>query len=187
MKKKVFCLIMGALVLSSAFAGCKITSKSSEASETSVKAAETSTVSKAEETKAAEKKETTAEKETEKATEAPVEQSEKVLYEKDGLKILYTGLGTDLIGQTIKLRIENNMGKDCIVQVNDVSVNGFMIDPLFSCDVKNGKIANDKISFFDSQLEENGITKIENVELHFTIMDTDFMHSFDTETITINP
>ena len=167
MKKKVFCLIMGALVLSSAFAGCKITSKSSEASETSAKSTETSTASKAEETKAAEKTEKATEKPAETvaeapATETPAEQPEKVLYEKDGLKIVYKGLGTDFIGQTIKLKIENNMGKDCIVQVNDVSVNGFMIDPLFSCDVKNGQTANDMSSFISRSL-------IQTLCIHLTL------------------
>lgn len=94
---------------------------------------------------------------------------EQVLVDQSGIKITYTGIESDYMGPEIKLKIENNSNVSITVQQRDMSINGAMIDGIFSCDVMPGKIANDSISIFESDLEDNGITSLENVELSFHI------------------
>lgn len=97
----------------------------------------------------------------------------QILLEQDGIKITYTGLGKDYMSTTIKLRIENQSDQPITVQERDMSINGIMVDGLLSCDVSPGKIANTSIDVFDSNLEENGISNIENVELSFNVFNAD--------------
>lgn len=105
--------------------------------------------------------------------------SGEVVYEGNDVKIVVKGLSEDdsIYGPSIMVYIENNGDKAITVQAQNVSVNGFMIDPIFSCDVGIGKHAVDTITFFSSDLEENEITDIETVELSFHIFD---MESWNT-------
>ncbi len=102
--------------------------------------------------------------------------SRQVLIDQDGIKITYMGIEQGF-GTEIKLQIENNSEKTIVVQQRDMSVNGIMIDGIFSCDVRPGKKANDSISILDTYLEENDIETIEDIELYFHIFDDD---TFDT-------
>lgn len=95
-----------------------------------------------------------------------------LLYDENGVKIIAKGLTEDqLFGPGIRVYVENTGTENITVQTRDVSVNGFMMDPLFSCDVVSGKRAVSEITFMTSELEENGITDIEEVELSFYIFD----------------
>ena len=126
------------------------------------------------------------------SSEAPISQeppqpAEQVLLDQIGIKITYIGLEEDMFRSNIKLRIENNTETPITVQQRDMSVNGIMIDGIFSCDVAVGKIANDEISIFPSDLEENGIDQIENIELRFHIYDDDTWDTvLDSEMILFN-
>ena len=60
-----------------------------------------------------------------------------------------------------------------------------MIDGIFSSSVASGKRAIDSITFMESDLEENDITSIEDVELSFHIYDGDMETIADTDTVTI--
>lgn len=99
--------------------------------------------------------------------------SGNVAYEGNGVKIVVKGLSEDdsIFGPGIIVYIENSSDKDITVQTRDVSVNGFMVNALFSSDVMVGKHAVDAITFLSSELEENEITAIEAVELSFHIYD----------------
>ena len=83
--------------------------------------------------------------------------SGEVAYEGNDLKIVVKGLLADdsVMGPSIVVYIENNSGQDVTVQARGVSVNGFMVDPIFSTDVACGKRAVDAITFLSSELEEN--------------------------------
>lgn len=113
-------------------------------------------------------------------------QSSKVLMDKNGLKITYAGITSDQYKTTVNLLIENNTATGEMVQVRDVSVNGFMVTPVFSCDVAAGKKANDGLDFYSSNLEKNGITKIETIEFTFHVFESDdWSTSFTSDTIRI--
>ncbi len=101
-----------------------------------------------------------------------------VLYDKNGIKIVNKGLAEDeFFGPELRVYLENNTTQPITVQVRNVSVNGFMTDPVFSSDITPGKKAYDGISFFD--MEENDIEKIEEVELSFHIFEMDSMDDID--------
>ena len=92
----------------------------------------------------------------------------KVLFEDSTVRITYTG--TDE---------ESWMGKGLKVTIENLSVNGVMDDPYFSCDVASGKTANDTIYF--STKDELG-----TVELSFHIFDSDTFDTIaDTEKVTL--
>ncbi|MDD3395572.1 MAG: copper amine oxidase N-terminal domain-containing protein [Anaerotignum sp.] len=99
--------------------------------------------------------------------------TDSVLYNSNGIKITYKGVTDSMFGKDINLLIENTSNKDYMIQTRDFSVNGYMVDPIFSCDVMAGKKANDEITVASSYLEENSITDIKNFELKFSICDAD--------------
>lgn len=109
-------------------------------------------------------------------------------YEGNGVKIVVKGLAEDesIFGPSIVVYIENTGDKDVTVQTRDVSINGFMVDAMFSCDVVAGKRAVDTITFMESDLEENEITAIEDVELSFHVFDmAEWETIIDTEVVSI--
>jgi hypothetical protein len=96
------------------------------------------------------------------------------LYHQDGIKIVGKTVDENSFwGTAILLYIENNSGKNVGISVDDMSINGFMISPLFSTTVYDGKKSIDDITVLSSDLEENGIETIEEVELKFHIYDAD--------------
>ena len=50
-------------------------------------------------------------------------------------------------------------------------MNGYMLDPYFSCDVAAGKVAYTAISFDDDELTTNGISSFETMEFSIGIYD----------------
>ena len=76
-------------------------------------------------------------------------------------------------GMAVLLYIENNSGRNIVVSCDDLSVNDYMMTPLFVSTVYNGKKAIDDITIFSSELEENGITYLERVEFTLQIRDND--------------
>ncbi|MBQ3007108.1 MAG: hypothetical protein IJD78_06065 [Clostridia bacterium] len=111
-----------------------------------------------------------------------------VAVDKDGIKLVVKKLDSEesFWGADVYVYAENNTDKDVTVQVRDVSINGFMVDPTFSCDITAGKKAFDSISFMQSDLEDNGITDITEIELYFHVFDMESWDTvFDTETVKI--
>ncbi len=100
---------------------------------------------------------------------------------------LYNGNGIRIVGKTVDensfwgtailLYCENTSGKNVCISVEDMSVNGFMMDPFFATNVYDGKKSIQEITLFSSDLEENGIETIEEVELKFHVFD---LKSYDT-------
>ncbi len=112
--------------------------------------------------------------------------SGEVLYEGEGIRIISKGLAEEdsLFGKEVLFYIENTGEKNLTVQVRDVSVNGFMVDTLFSCDVCAGKRAIDSLTVMNSDLEKNGITEITEIEFSFHMFDSDdWLTSFDSDVI----
>lgn len=113
--------------------------------------------------------------------------SGSLAYDGNNVKIIVKGATEDsILGPGITVYIENNGEQDITVQTRDISINGFMVDALFSCDVCVGKRAVDSITFLSSDLEENEIAQIETVELSFHIFDTSAWETIvDTDAVTI--
>lgn len=109
-------------------------------------------------------------------------------YEGNGVKVVVKGLAEDssFFGPSMIIYMENTSDKNITVQARDVSINGFMVEPIFSSDVVAGKRAVDTMTFMSSELEENGITTMETAELSFHIFESDGWNTIvDTDTVTI--
>lgn len=119
-------------------------------------------------------------------TAAEAENKEVVLYDENGIKLTYTGYKEDIF-PTLNYQLENNSDKSYMVRSEDVSINDCMISTSILETIAPGKKSAVKMTMFESDLEDNGIEKIEKVEfkLHCTNSD-DYLDSFDSDVITIN-
>lgn len=99
--------------------------------------------------------------------------SETVILDKDGIKVTAKSIEYDRDDVDIKLLIENNSSKNVTVQTDGFSINGIMIDPIFSADVAAGKKANDSISIYGDYLERANITTIKDIEFSLRVFDSD--------------
>lgn len=100
------------------------------------------------------------------------------LYNNGGIRIVGKAVDENSFwGAGILVYCENKSGKNIQITVDDVSVNGFMIEPVFAATVYNNKMAFSDITIFSSDLEENGISSINEMQLKFNIFDAD---TFDT-------
>lgn len=106
------------------------------------------------------------------------------LYNEGGIRIVGKYVDENSFwGAAVLLYIENNSGRNVIIQCDDMSVNGFMTTPLFSSTVYDGKKAIDEITLLSSDLEENNITSVDKIELKFKIIDEDFTNSVESDPI----
>lgn len=112
-----------------------------------------------------------------------------IAYNEKGIKIVVKGLAenSSIFGPSIIVYLENNSDNNITIQARDVSINGFMVDAIFSSEVLMGKKAIDTITFMSSDLEENEITYIESIELSFHVFETDNWDTIvDTNAIRID-
>ena len=93
------------------------------------------------------------------------------------------------MGYGVKVFLENKTDKELMFSVDQVSVNGYMCDPLWATTVAAGKKANEQITFFKSDLEENNITKVEEITFTLNVYDNNdwTAEHLVTETFTIKP
>ena len=108
------------------------------------------------------------------------------LYNQDGIRIVGKTVDENSFwGTAILLYVENTTERNVGVSVDDMSVNGFMMNPFFATTVYAGKKAIDDITLLSSDLEANGIESIETVELKFHIYDADTYETItDSDPIT---
>lgn len=115
-------------------------------------------------------------------------QDGKELYNQDGIRIVgkYVDEGS-FWGTAVLLYIENTSGRNIGVGCDDMSINGFMVTPYFSCTVYDGKKALDDITIMSSDLEQNGIESVDELEVNFHIYDVDSYETItDTGAITFS-
>jgi hypothetical protein len=68
-----------------------------------------------------------------------------------------------------------------------MSINGFMVTPLFSSTVNSGRMALDDITILSSDLEDNDIEVIEDIELIFNILNSNTYETIvDTDPISFS-
>ena len=118
--------------------------------------------------------------------------NEVELVNRDGVKItIIGGLDTtgSMFGPQLKLRVENSSGHDITVQSRKTSVNGYTLGDfgaIMSIDVLNGEKAYGTFTLLNSDLQDAGITTIQNIKTSFHVYDSDSWNTlFDTDLITI--
>ncbi|MBO4477946.1 MAG: hypothetical protein J5757_06415 [Lachnospiraceae bacterium] len=98
----------------------------------------------------------------------------KELLNQDGVRIVGKFVDENSFwGASILLFIENKTGNKIVVHCDDLSINGFMVTGYFSSTLYDQKMAIDNITLLSTQLEENGITSVDEVELKFEISDAE--------------
>ena len=96
------------------------------------------------------------------------------LYNNNGIRIVGKVVDENSFwGTAILLYLENNSGQNITVSSDNMSINGFMVSPFFACTVYDGKMAITQITIFSSDLEDNDIDVIEDIELSFHIYNSD--------------
>ena len=90
-------------------------------------------------------------------------------------------------GQAILLYIENNGDSKVAITCDDMSINGFMVTPYFYTTVYGGKRSIDEITIMQSDLEDNGIESINEVEVKFSFYNPDTYETMgETDPITFS-
>ena len=74
------------------------------------------------------------------------------------------------MGPEIMLFLSNQTGQNITVQANDFSINGYMITPLLSCDIIDGKVAYSTIYLDTEELKRNRIDRIDTIECKFVVL-----------------
>ncbi len=119
--------------------------------------------------------------------------SQTVLYNEGGIKITAVDFSTssNIYGPQIRVRIENNSGRNITVQCRNTTVNGYTFgtyDSLMSINVGNGQKATGPITLMNSALKNYGITRVRDVTTSFYIFDMDnyFSRATVTNPVTIH-
>lgn len=76
-------------------------------------------------------------------------------------------------GSTLVFVLENKTDLTLMFSADEVSVNGFMLDPFWATTVAPGKMAYDEMSWYDDQLEESKIVATDIEEIEFLLSASD--------------
>lgn len=99
---------------------------------------------------------------------------EQEIFNQNDVVITATKLVDDsLWGQTINILIENNSASDVTVSANAMAVNGYMLTDLVYETVTAGAKSNATLYCMSTELENAGITAIEDVDVWFKLIDPD--------------
>lgn len=122
--------------------------------------------------------------------EREAQQEDVVLADNEDVTMILTGYEEDEIwGYTANLFLINKTDKNVMFSVDDTSINGYMVTTFFASTVYAGKCEFTSISWSDSELEENGITDVEEIEMKIRVYDEENWYGEDivNEIVTLNP
>lgn len=88
----------------------------------------------------------------------------------------YELIADEFGGYEIAFSMENNGENPVSVEFNEVSINDFTVNSFFYTSVSAGKKAIDTLDFYSSDLEDNNIETISEIEFFVTVTDT---HNWD--------
>lgn len=99
---------------------------------------------------------------------------ETVIVDNDTLTFIVMNVDDELADYyTLNCYIANNTDKNLMISWDEVSVNGFMVNPFWALSVAAGKQAYTEIIFFRSDLEEQDIEVVQDVEFRLQVSDND--------------
>lgn len=123
--------------------------------------------------------------ETNNNEKAQASLSETIILDEKEVVVTAKEIKESIFGTDLTVSIENNSEKNLTFQIRDSSINGYMIDALFSCDVAAGKKANDSITFSNTQMELCNIKDISDIEFSFYIFDDNWDDYLVSDLVTL--
>ena len=116
--------------------------------------------------------------------------TEQVVIDNDQVCFVILESGIDNIwGYSLHCYLENKTDKTLMFSWDDVSVNGFLIDPFWATEVAPGIRSYSDISFSKSEFEKNDIDSVEEIEYSMRVYDSDDWFGDDIfgDTLTYKP
>lgn len=102
------------------------------------------------------------------------------IYNNNGIRIVSKGLNAgDIFGKGAVFYFYNGSEQSVTISDRDCSVNGFMLDPNLYIELMPGKHAVDDMDFWSSDLEENEIIDITDIEFSIHISNSDTWDTID--------
>ena len=114
--------------------------------------------------------------------------NEQVLFNDEYFTFIITGYNTDKYGDyVVSGFIENKCDKDLLIGIDDVTVNGLMLDPFWATTVVAKAKANISFSFSKSQLEKNGLAQVTQIAGEIHVSDDDTLNRLLTDKFVLYP
>ncbi len=113
-----------------------------------------------------------------------------VLVDNDDVSAVVIGYETDgIFGYEMKMFLVNKTDKELMFTMEDASVNGFMIDPYYAHTLMPGMCCFDEAIWSASDLEDNDIGTVEELEFTLRAYDAEDWMADDvlSETVTVTP
>lgn len=93
----------------------------------------------------------------------------------------------DVWGYMANLFLQNKTDKKVMFSADEVSINGYMIDPFWAYSVSPDNCAFNPISWNTTDLESNGVSEVNEIQFKLKAYDENGDDVFVDETITLNP
>lgn len=106
--------------------------------------------------------------------------SGEVIYDTNGIKVVAKSVDDEFLGKGVVFYLENNTDRHVVVNGENISVNGYMMTDLFYADLASQSHAVDILTLLSSDLQNNAIDTIEEVDLTLRITDYDSYDNIDT-------
>ena len=106
--------------------------------------------------------------------------SGEVIYDTNGIKVVAKSADDEFLGKGVVFYLENNTDRHVVVNGENISVNGYMMTDLFYADLAPQSHAVDILTLLSSDLQNNAIDTIEEVDLTLRITDYDSYDNIDT-------
>lgn len=155
--KRIIAMLVGVLMIGSIAVGCE---------------------KKVENDKTQTQQEVKATEESEQETKEEEKEVDKVVYDKDDIKITYTGMeyNKEYDATMMNFKIENNRDEDVIVQNDsEVTINGKTVNNSIVEELSSGQSVDSKMVFSNEyDLKNNGIDEIEKFESPIMILHNEY-------------
>ena len=97
----------------------------------------------------------------------------QILKEDENLLIAVTGSDpAGMWGYKLDVFLEHKTDRELCFMINDACINGLMMDPLYQTILAPGQSSDEEVEWFQSSLDEAGITDVTDIELEWVVYDS---------------
>ena len=105
--------------------------------------------------------------------EREAKDTDQVLVDNENISVVLTDIEENgFWGYTLNIYVDNKTDKTLMIATQDSSVNGYMVDPFFAKEIWKGTKSFAASGFSKSQLQENGIETVEDIEFTLVAYDS---------------